>query len=74
MADKFYPGVKGKIMVDDLLHVRKKVGKGQFEIVDGHYLRPGVIVELLELDDNRYYRIDYKGEPGYIYKEYVELQ
>ncbi|MEA4998148.1 MAG: SH3 domain-containing protein [Candidatus Limiplasma sp.] len=73
MAKKFFPGIKGKIAVEDLLYVRKKVGDGDFEKVESDYLRPGVIVELLELDDNRFYRIDYKGRDGYIYKDYVEL-
>ena len=73
MAQKFYPGIKGKIVVEDYLNVRRKVGKGDFEKVEGDRLRGGVIVELLELDDNRFYRIDYKGRAGYIYKEYVEL-
>jgi hypothetical protein len=73
VAKEFYPGIKGKIMVDDYLNVRKKVGKGKFEIVEGDRLRPGVIVELLALDDDRYYKIDYKGKDGYVYKDYVQL-
>ena len=72
MAKKFYPGITGIVRVNDLLYVRRKVGEGEYEIDKDHYLRNGVAVELLDFEDGRY-KINYKGEDGYIYKDFVDL-
>ena len=70
MQKKFEPGVMGEVIKCDYLNVRTKVGPNEYVIVKGNQLKVGTRVKLLGYE-NRRFLIQYKGQDGYIYQDYV---
>lgn len=71
---KFNPGTMGEIVDCDYVLVRSLDENGDYIKVQGNKLKVGSIVELLEyIPGAGRYRIEYKGNDGYIYKDYVKL-
>ena len=69
----FQPGMIGTVVNCDYLQVRKKEGNDYVPPARGEQLKVGTKVKLLSLDDKFWYRIEYKGRMGFIFKDYVEI-
>ena len=70
MRKVFSPVMLGEVVNCDYVNVRSKSSDGQYYIVKGNQLKVGTKVELLAIENDRY-KITYKGQDGYIYKDYV---
>lgn len=72
MPSGFAPGIMGEIVNCDYANVRTKVGSKEYIVVKGNQLKVGSKVQLLAYENGRY-KISYKGQDGYVYKDYVKF-
>lgn len=74
VENRFHPGIEAEIVNCDKVNVRSKTSDGKYIEVAGHGIRCGKKVILLDYDPKSgRYKIDYKGNDGYIYKDYVKF-